>query len=759
MSRNLKELIREMTLEEKAGLCSGADFWNTMGIERLGIPSAMMTDGPHGLRKQEGAADHLGLNKSVNAVCFPAACATASSFDVELMERMGQILGDECQAENVGMLLGPAVNIKRSPLCGRNFEYMSEDPYLTGKMASAYIRGVQSKGIGTSMKHFAVNNQETDRMQISSEVSERAFREIYLPAFEEAVKKAQPKTVMCSYNKINGVFSSENKKLLTDILRDEWGFEGYVVSDWGAVNDRVKGLKAGLDLEMPGSEGYNTRKIIRAVENGELEEEILDRTVERILKVVFSYADNRKAETVFDREKDHKAAADIETECAVLLENKGALPLRKEQKIVYIGEFAKKPRYQGGGSSHINTDSVVSALETAVRKGRAVEYVKGFSSERDEMTEEDLKQACEAAAGADVVVIFAGLPDSFESEGYDRKHLGMPNCQNALIEAVAEAQPNTIVVLHNGAPIEMPWLGKVKAVLEAYLGGQAVGGAVVNVLYGNANPSGRLAETFPLRIQDTPCYLNYGGEHDKSVYSEGVFVGYRYYTSKEMEVLFPFGYGLSYTTFSYGNLTVDKKEFKESEKLLVSVDVTNTGACTGKEVVQLYVAPKGGTIIRPVRELKAFEKTELAPGETKTVTFELDSRAYAYWNTEIHDWHVETGAYEIQICRNAQEVLLSEEVQVESETVLPKVYTLNSTMGEIMADPKGKAILEQAMGEMEGMDGESTEEQMQDDSGVINDEMMAAMMEAMPLRQMLSFVPGVTKEALNQLVAALNAAE
>ena len=759
MSRNLKELIREMTLEEKAGLCSGADFWNTMGIERLGIPSAMMTDGPHGLRKQEGAADHLGLNKSVNAVCFPAACATASSFDVELMERMGQILGDECQAENVSMLLGPAVNIKRSPLCGRNFEYMSEDPYLTGKMASAYIRGVQSKGIGTSMKHFAVNNQETDRMQISSEVSERAFREIYLPAFEEAVKKAQPKTVMCSYNKINGVFSSENKKLLTDILRDEWGFEGYVVSDWGAVNDRVKGLKAGLDLEMPGSEGYNTRKIIRAVENGELEEEILDRTVERILKVVFSYADNRKAETVFDREKDHKAAADIETECAVLLENKGALPLRKEQKIVYIGEFAKKPRYQGGGSSHINTDSVVSALETAVRKGRAVEYVKGFSSERDEMTEEELKQACEAAAGADAVVIFAGLPDSFESEGYDRKHLGMPNCQNALIEAVAEAQPNTIVVLHNGAPIEMPWLGKVKAVLEAYLGGQAVGGAVVNVLYGNANPSGRLAETFPLRIQDTPCYLNYGGEHDKSVYSEGVFVGYRYYTSKEMEVLFPFGYGLSYTTFSYGNLTVDKKEFKESEKLLVSVDVTNTGACTGKEVVQLYVAPKGGTIIRPVRELKAFEKTELAPGETKTVTFELDSRAYAYWNTEIHDWHVETGAYEIQICRNAQEVLLSEEVQVESETVLPKVYTLNSTMGEIMADPKGKAILEQAMGEMEGMDGESTEEQMQDDSGVINDEMMAAMMEAMPLRQMLSFVPGVTKEALNQLVAALNAAE
>ena len=545
MSRNLKELIRQMTLEEKAGLCSGADFWNTMGIERLGIPSAMMTDGPHGLRKQEGAADHLGLNKSVNAVCFPAACATASSFDVELMERMGQILGDECQAENVSMLLGPAVNIKRSPLCGRNFEYMSEDPYLTGKMASAYIRGVQSKGIGTSMKHFAVNNQETDRMQISSEVSERAFREIYLPAFEEAVKKAQPKTVMCSYNKINGVFSSENKKLLTDILRDEWGFEGYVVSDWGAVNDRVKGLKAGLDLEMPGSEGYNTRKIIRAVENGELEEEILDRTVERILKVVFSYADNRKAETVFDREKDHKAAADIETECAVLLENKGALPLRKEQKIVYIGEFAKKPRYQGGGSSHINTDSVVSALETAVRKGRAVEYVKGFSSERDEMTEEELKQACEAAAGADAVVIFAGLPDSFESEGYDRTSMELPKCQNRLIEVVAEIQKNVVVVLHNGSPVETPWAESVNAILEMYLGGEGIGEASDRLLFGEANPGGRLAETFPYRLEDNPSYLNFPGDGRTVLYGEDIFVGYRYYDAKKVPVRWAFGHGLS----------------------------------------------------------------------------------------------------------------------------------------------------------------------------------------------------------------------
>ena len=708
----IKELVSRMTLEEKASLCSGLDFWHTKGVERLGIPSEMVSDGPHGLRKQDDKADHLGINDSIQAVCFPAGCATASSFNRELVTKLGETLGEECQAENVSTILGPAMNIKRSPLCGRNFEYYSEDPLVSTEMAGALVHGVQSKHIGTSPNHFMANNKE----------------------------------------------------MLTDVLRREWGFDGYVMTDWGAMNDRVEALKAGCNLEMPSCEGATDVEIVAAVQDGTLDESVLDKSCEEYLNVIFKYEENRDKNAVFQHEKDHETAREIEEECIVLLKNEDALlPLSADKKVAFIGKYAEEPRYQGGGSSHINsfkTESAMDAVEfLATVKKENITFAKGFDDVEDKVDEALAAKAVEAAANADVAVIFAGLPDSFESEGYDRKHLGMPNCQNALIEAVAEAQPNTIVVLHNGAPIEMPWLGKVKAVLEAYLGGQAVGGAVVNVLYGNANPSGRLAETFPLRIQDTPCYLNYGGEHDKSVYSEGVFVGYRYYTSKEMEVLFPFGYGLSYTTFSYGNLTVDKKEFKESEKLLVSVDVTNTGACTGKEVVQLYVAPKGGTIIRPVRELKAFEKTELAPGETKTVTFELDSRAYAYWNTEIHDWHVETGAYEIQICRNAQEVLLSEEVQVESETVLPKVYTLNSTMGEIMADPKGKAILEQAMGEMEGMDGESTEEQMQDDSGVINDEMMAAMMEAMPLRQMLSFVPGVTKEALNQLVAALNAAE
>ena len=629
----IKELVSRMTLEEKASLCSGLDFWHTKGVERLGIPSEMVSDGPHGLRKQDDKADHLGINDSIQAVCFPAGCATASSFNRELVTKLGETLGEECQAENVSTILGPAMNIKRSPLCGRNFEYYSEDPLVSTEMAGALVHGVQSKHIGTSPKHFMANNQEYHRLTSSSEMDERTMREIYLASFEGMVKKEKPWTIMNAYNKLNGTYLCENKEMLTDVLRREWGFDGYVMTDWGAMNDRVEALKAGCNLEMPSCEGATDAEIVAAVQDGTLDESVLDKSCEEYLNVIFKYEENRDKNAVFQHEKDHETAREIEEECIVLLKNEDALlPLSADKKVAFIGKYAEEPRYQGGGSSHINsfkTESAMDAVEfLATVKKENITFAKGFDDVEDKVDEALAAKAVEAAANADVAVIFAGLPDSFESEGYDRKHLGMPNCQNALIEAVAEAQPNTIVVLHNGAPIEMPWLGKVKAVLEAYLGGQAVGGAVVNVLYGNANPSGRLAETFPLRIQDTPCYLNYGGEHDKSVYSEGVFVGYRYYTSKEMEVLFPFGYGLSYTTFSYGNLTLDKKEFKESEKLLVSVDVTNTGACTGKEVVQLYVAPKGGTIIRPVRELKAFEKTELAPGETKTVTFELDSRAY-----------------------------------------------------------------------------------------------------------------------------------
>lgn len=758
----IKEFVGQMTLEEKAGLCSGLDFWHTKGIERLGIPSEMVSDGPHGLRKQDQSADHLGINDSIKAVCFPAGCATASSFNRELLTRLGETLGEECQAENVSTILGPAMNIKRSPLCGRNFEYYSEDPFLSAEMAGALVHGVQSKNVGTSPKHFMANNQEYHRMTSSSEIDERTMREIYLASFEGMVKKEKPWTIMNSYNKLNGTYLCENKEMLTDILRKEWGFDGYVMTDWGAMNDRVEALKAGCDLEMPSCGGATDAEIVAAVREGVLEESVLDTSCENLLNIIFRYEEKRDKTAVFQRERDHEIARQVEEECIVLLKNDDSvLPLSADKKVVFIGKYAKEPRYQGGGSSHINSFKVESALDaldfTKNVKRENITYVRGFGDKEDKTETLLVEEATEAAQKADVAVIFAGLPDNFESEGYDRKHLHMPNCQNELIEAVTAVQPNTVVVLHNGAPIEMPWIGKVKAVLEAYLGGQAVGGAVMNVLYGNTNPSGHLAETFPLRIQDTPCYLNYGGEHDRSVYSEGVFVGYRYYTSKEMEVLFPFGHGLSYTTFEYHNLTVEKDHIRESESLKVTVDVTNTGSCMGKEVIQLYVSPKGGTIVRPKRELKGFEKIELAPGETKTVQFILEKRAYAYWSTEIHDWHVESGEYEIQIGQNARDILLSSVVYVESENVIPKVFSLNSTIGEIMADPKGKAVFEQAMAAMAGKDAQAMSEQAQGDGEAISKEMMAAMMEATPLRQLISFVPGVTKKALEQLVMALNA--
>lgn len=760
--KKITELVSKMTLEEKAGLCSGADFWHTKGIERLGVPSVMLSDGPHGLRKQEDEADHLGINDSIKAVCFPAGCATASSFDRNLLKELGEIIGNECQAENISTILGPAMNIKRSPLCGRNFEYYSEDPLLSSEMASALVRGIQSKSIGTSPKHFVANNQEYHRLTSSSEMDERTMREIYLASFENTVKKEKPWTIMNSYNKLNGTYLCENKEMLSDILRDEWGFDGYVMTDWGAMNDRVEALKAGCNLEMPASGGKTDKEIVDAVRSGKLDEAVLDQRCEEFLNIIFRYIENRDENAVFNREQDHEKARYIEEECIVLLKNEDSiLPLSPKQKTAFIGKYAAAPRFQGGGSSHINsfkTESAMDALDIVDRVNKAnIIYAQGYDDLEDKTDEDLLREAVEMARNVEAAVIFAGLPDSFESEGYDRTHMRMPQCQIALIEEVAKVQPNTIVVLHNGAPVEMPWINKVKAVVEVYLGGQAVGGATVNVLYGNTNPSGHLAETFPLRVQDTPCYLTYGGEHDRSVYSEGVFVGYRYYTSKDMNVLFPFGHGLSYTTFSYDNLTVERERIRESEKLRVSVDVTNTGDQSGKEVVQLYVAPKDSTVIRPVRELRAFDKIGLAPGETKTVTFLLDSRAYAYWSTEIHGWHVESGEYDIQIGKNAQDIVLSKTVYVESEHIIPKVFTLNSTMGEIMADPKGKAIFEQVMSEMAGSDAQEMESKsLEGDGDAISAEMMAAMMEGMPLRQLISFVPGVTKEALTSLVKTLN---
>lgn len=750
----LQELIGQMTLEEKASLCSGADFWHTEAIERLQIPAMMVSDGPHGLRKQDQEADHLGVNESIKAVCFPAGCGTAASFNRELITRMGEALGEECQAEGVGVILGPAVNIKRSPLCGRNFEYYSEDPYVASEMAGALIKGVQSKNVGTSIKHFLANNQEHRRMSSSSEADERTLREIYLAAFEGAVSAQKPWTVMCSYNRINGTYAAQHKEALTDILRGEWGFDGFVVSDWGAVDDRVPDLEAGLDLEMPSSDGANDRRIVEAVKSGRLNEAVLDSAVERILNIVYRFEENRDETAVFDRDRDHELAKKVAEETIVLLKNEGnILPLKETEEIAFIGKYASKPRYQGGGSSHINSHKVTGAWD-CVKEWGNVTLSEGFRDDKDETDEALLAEAVEAAGKAKAAVIFAGLPDAFESEGFDRSHMRMPDCQNELIARVAEVQPNTIVVLHNGSPVEMPWADQVKGIVEAYLGGQAVGAAEVDILFGRVNPSGKLPESIPYQLEDNPSWLYYGGEGDRVEYREGIFVGYRYYDTKKMAVRFPFGHGLSYTTFVYSNLRLGAERMKDTDCLAVSVDVTNTGDVAGKEVVQLYVSDVESSVIRPEKELKGFEKVELAPGETKTVSFNLNKRAFAYWNTTLHDWHVESGEFLIKVGGSSRQIALEAPVYVESTVRVPVKYTLNTTFGDLMADPKAMELI----GPLMKLDMLETKEEGDVSTEAISADMQAAMAKYMPLRGILSFAPGsVDLEQLQKLVDALNA--
>ncbi|MBR1685253.1 MAG: glycoside hydrolase family 3 C-terminal domain-containing protein [Clostridia bacterium] len=753
-----KELVAEMTLEEKCSLLSGSDFWHTQAIDRLGIPAVMLSDGPHGLRKQNDKADHLGVNESIKAVCFPAACASTASFDRTLVRRIGETIGDECQHEQVAVNLGPAINIKRSPLCGRNFEYMSEDPFLAGELASSLIQGTQSKHIGVSVKHFAANNQEHRRMSSDSVIDERTLREIYLPAFEAAAKKGKAWTFMCSYNKLNGEYASQHEELLTDILRKEWGFDGYVMSDWGAVSDRVRGVHAGLDLEMPGSGGVNDNLVLEAVKRGDLDEKDVDTCVERILTITKRYLDNAKPDTPWDLEKDHALAGALAADCMVLLKNENSiLPFRPEEKVLVIGEFAVRPRFQGGGSSHINCSSVTSLMD-ALKDVPGVSYCQGYAIKDDQPSAALTEEALEAAKHADKVLIVAGLPDSFESEGYDREHMHMPYAQEQLISQVAKVNPNTVVLLYNGSPVEMPWVNEVKGIVEGYLAGQNVGYANRAVLYGEVNPSGRLPETFPVHLEDTPCYLSYGGEGNTAVYSEGVFVGYRYYTTKKQPVLFPFGHGLSYTRFSYSDLTLSAEAMKDTDTLQVSVKVTNTGDRAGKEVVQLYVAPQKSSVFRPVRELKGFDKVELAPGEEKTVTFTLDKRSFAYWNITLHDWHVDTGVFDIQICADAETVLLSAPVNVESTVRVPVKYDINSIMLDIMQDPKAYAVIRSTMDHATsalGTDGEQGEAA----SEAITEDMGLAMMKYMPLRGMVSFSGGqMTFDILKQLIDQMNQA-
>lgn len=697
-SVKIKELVSQLTIEEKAGLCSGRDNWYTKGIERLGIPSMKMSDGPHGLRTQAGEKSGFAQN-CVPAVCYPPACTMAASFDRELLRQEGEILGRESQALDVQVILGPGVNIKRSPLCGRNFEYFSEDPLISTELATSFIDGVQSQGVGATLKHFLANNQEHRRMTSSSVVDDRTLREIYLAAFEGAVKNAKPWAVMTSYNKINGIYATEHSAYIQTILRNEWGFDGAVISDWGATHNRVAVVAAGTDLTMP-AEIETDVELVNAIEAGTLSEKELDMACENILTMAYKGIENKQPMTSFDYEGGHQFAREAAGQSMILLKNEASiLPLNKSTKVAFIGKFADEPRYQGSGSSYINSFKVTSAMDAAAEIGLDVVYAEGYLIKEDKSDESLLAQAITAAQNAQVAIIFAGLTEQMESEGFDRKHLGMPKCQNELIEAVCAVQPNTVVVLHNGAPIEMPWVQKPKAILETYLGGQAVGAATLDVLYGEVNPSGRLPESFPQKLEDNPSYLFYFGEGNRVEYNEKVFVGYRYYETKKMETLFPFGYGLSYTTFVYSNLKLSTTQMTEEDTLTISVDVTNTGKVAGKEVVQVYVAPEKGEIIRPIRELKAFDKVSLAPGETKTVSFTLGKRGFAYWHTEARDWYVESCKYAIQIGKSAHHIVCEETIEVIGKEYLgDMVYGISSTIGEISKHPLGKKFWEENTG-------------------------------------------------------------
>lgn len=691
-------MVSGLTLEEKAGLTSGKDNWFTKAVERLGIPSVRTSDGPHGLRTQAGEEASLAEGFSATAVCYPTASASACSFDRELLECMGQELGRESQAYGVHVLLGPGVNMKRSPLCGRNFEYFSEDPCLAGELGAAYVRGVQSQGVGTSLKHFYANSQETRRMDASSEVDERTLREIYLSAFEAVVKKAQPWTVMASYNKINGVYATANKEGLIDILRNEWGFEGLVTSDWGATHDRAAVVAAGCDLTMPAED--TDAQVVAAVQEGHLAEADLDACCVRLLELAFKAAENHKEGVEFDFEGGHALARKIETESAVLMKNDGILPLNKSIKAAFIGTMAAKPRYQGGGSSHITSYKVIGALETAQSAGLSVTYAPGCTE--DGATDDTLlAEAAEIAKAVDVAIVFIGLTDAMESEGVDRRHMNLSDGHNTLVEAVCAANPNTVVVLHGGSPVELPWLDKPKALLNVYLGGEAVGEATVDLLYGDANPSGHLAESWPKRLEDNPSYLTYFGNGATVPYQEGIFVGYRYYESKKMPVNFPFGHGLSYTTFAYSDLKLDKTEAEEGENIAASVTVANTGNRPGKVVVQLYIAPEKVEMIRPVRELKDFAKVELQPGESKTVTFTLGHRAFAFWSEQVHAWRTESGRFAVQIGENAHGIILETAVTIKAEP-LPPVggYHAAMPMGDFAKSLKGHKFLDENIGYM-----------------------------------------------------------
>ncbi len=694
------DLVEEMTLEEKAALASGQAFWTTEPVERLDLPSIWLADGPHGLRRTSSPGD-IGMGGSRPATCFPTAAGLAAAWDTSLVRRVGAALGEEAQAQDVQVVLGPGANIKRSPLGGRNFEYFSEDPILSGRMASAYIQGVQSEGVGTSLKHYVANNQEYHRMSTSAEVDERTLREMYLRSFEIPVKQADPWTVMVAYNRVNGTYATENDRLLR-ILDEDWNHEGIAISDWGAVQNRIPAAKAGLDLEMPGNDGHD-QQLVQAVESGELDESVLDRRVRETVEIVLRGDSLHRPDVEFDeamQERHHELAREAAAESFVLLKNENDfLPLDEnaDQQIAVIGAFAQTPRYQGAGSSRVNPTQVSTAYEgfANVLGEDQLTYAAGYSLGEDGGDADSLRAAAvEAARSADVALVFAGLPPASEAEGSDRTQLQMPESHNRLIDAVTDAQPSTGVVLSNGSAVAMPWRDGPKAILETWLAGQAGGAAKADVLFGRVNPSGKLASTFPKRLSDTPAYLNFPGEDREVLYGERFFVGYRYYDEKDIEPLFPFGHGLSYTSFDVNTLTLSADSASSSEGVTARAEVTNTGDRRGREVVQLYLHDPESRLRRPPQALRGFRKVALAPGETTEVTFALRGKDFAAWDDRRDRWTVESGDYEVRVGTSSRELPLRQTVHIDGPPAdQGSLLDRYSTIDQWLQHPQGRNVI------------------------------------------------------------------
>lgn len=698
MTLDINSLLTQLTLAEKASLTSGSAFWYTTPVDRLGIPRIMVSDGPHGLRAQPGEGDHVGLGGSLPATCFPTASAIASSWNPDLLHRIGTALGREARACHLSVILGPGINMKRSPLCGRNFEYFSEDPFLAGELAVGIVDGIQSQGVGVSVKHFAANNQEDDRLRVDAQVDERTLREIYLPAFERVVKASAPWTIMCSYNKINGLSASENAWLLTEVLRGEWGFQGVVVSDWGAVYHRAPALLAGLDLEMPPAPG-SPGAVVAAVQSGELPEHVLDTRVRAVLKLVTKGMPVLELDESFDEDAHHALAREAAAESIVLLKNDGTLPLARDASIAVIGEFARTPRFQGAGSSQVNPTRLDAVQDELAAVYGDVPFAAGYGIGETANDATLLAEAIDTATSADTVIMLLGLPGADESEGFDRTHMNLPANQLAALRAVSAANPDVVVVLVNGSTVLLDTVTPhATALLEAWLGGQAGGAAIVDVLTGRVNPSGRLAESIPHRLEDNSSYLNFPGDSQVVRYGEGLFIGYRGYDMCGQDVAFPFGFGLSYTTFELSQLEVTTSGSVSEGNLAatVTVVVTNTGQATGAEVVQVYVRDPESSVRRPVRELKGFAKVELQPGESQRVSVTLDQRAFSFWSLLHHRWVVESGEFSVEVGRHSRDLPLAQTVAVDAPS-LAMPLTRDSTLHEWMSDAVGRQILGDAV--------------------------------------------------------------